>query len=304
MRILEYAYFCFLGGIMEKIVVEVGSTCTKIDKFDGSNVIHLNTVPIEFKRHFKIENKLYSKDIQKLIDLVNSIHSDNIFVCGTSVFRQLSNIEMNNFLDYFKSKTGIEFNIISSEKENEYTVYGATKFVKEAVVFVGGGGSTEISYYNNGIKQMCNNKIGVMDVLNEYPDLANDYATTSLEEIEEHISNKITVPNIKTDILILAGGGHEYFARNSGIRFFENSLYNDKMAPIMMDINTRIEDTKKYYTKISLDNIRKKVDEPDWWYATRAMCAFVLVVAKKIGARYIVPTDISMIHGIVNKKEE
>ena len=44
---------------MEKIVVEVGSTCTKIDKFDGSNVIHLNTVPIDFKRHFKIENKLY-----------------------------------------------------------------------------------------------------------------------------------------------------------------------------------------------------------------------------------------------------
>ena len=84
---------------------------------------------------------------------------------------------------------------------------------------------------------MCNNKIGVMDILNEYPDLANDYATTSLEEIEKYISNKITVPNVKTDILILAGGGHEYFARNSGIRFFENSLYNDKMAPIMMDIN-------------------------------------------------------------------
>ena len=247
---------------------------------------------------------MYSKDIQKLISLVNSIKSNNIFVCGTSVFRQLKDSEKNDFLEYFKNKTGIEFNIISSEKENEYTVFGATKFVKEAVVFVGGGGSTEISYFNNGIKQMCNNKIGVMDILNEYPDLANDYATTSLEEIEEYISSKITVPDIKSDILILAGGGHEYFARNSGIRFFENSLYNDKMAPIMMDINTRIEDTRKYYTKISLDNIRKRVAEPDWWYATRAMCAFVLVVAEKIGAKYIVPTDISMIHGIVNKKGE
>ena len=51
-----------------------------------------------------------------------------------------------------------------------------------------------------------------------------------------------------------------------------------------------------------MDNIRKKVDEPDWWYATRAMCAFVLVVAEKIGAKYIVPTDISMIHGIVKKR--
>ena len=84
----------------------------------------------------------------------------------------------------------------------------------------------------------------------------------------------------------------------------KNSLYNDKMAPIMMDINTRIEDTRKYYTQISLDNIRKKVDEPDWWYATRAMCAFVLVVAEKIGAKYIVPTDIFYDTGIVNKKGE
>jgi hypothetical protein len=67
----------------------------------------------------------------------------------------------------------------------------------------------------------------------------------------------------------------------------------------MMDINTRIEDTKKYYTEISLDEIRSRVDEPAWWYATRAMCAFVLVVAKKIQAKYIVPTDISMIYGII-----
>jgi len=56
---------------------------------------------------------------------------------------------------------------------------------------------------------------------------------------------------------------------------------------------------KKYYTKISLDEIRNRVDDPNWWYATRAMCAFVLVVAKKVGAKYIVPTNISMIYGLI-----
>ena len=57
------------------------------------------------------------------------------------------------------------------------------------------------------------------------------------------------------------------------------------------------------FVKISLDEIRNKVDDPDWWYATRAMCAFVLVVAEEIGAKYIVPTDIAMVYGLLNNKE-
>lgn len=285
---------------MDKIVVEVGSTCTKVDKYDGEKIVHLKTLPIEFKKNFKKENKLNSDDINKLIELVNSFKEyKDIFVCGTSVFRQLNEIEKYEFLSFFKEKTGLEFNVISQEQENIYTVKGATKVVKEALVFVGGGGSTEISYYNNGIKEMKNNKIGVMDILNIFPDLAEDTAKTSLKEIMDYIEERIEVPNVKTDIMILAGGGHEYFARESGVTYEKNTLYNDPNETIMMDIETRIKDTERYYKEISLDEIRSRVEEPVWWYATRAMCAFVLVVAKKIGAKYIVPTDISMIYGIV-----
>ena len=67
-----------------------------------------------------------------------------------------------------------------------------------------------------------------------------------------------------------------------------------------MDIKTREEETQRYYKSISLDEIRNKVSDPDWWYATRAMCAFVLVVAEEIGAKYVVPTDIAMAYGILN----
>ena len=284
---------------MKKIVVEVGSTCTKVDCYDGEKIEHIKTLPIEFKKNYKKENKLDYNDVRKLIELVNSIESEDVFVCGTSIFRQLRENEKEEFLNLFKKETKKDFNIISQEDENIYTVKGATKHVKEALVFVGGGGSTEISYFNLEIKDMKNNKFGVMDILNVFPDLGNDIASTSLDIVMEYIRNKIEVPNIKTDIMILAGGGHEYFARESGIRYKENNLYEDPNETIMMDINTRIEDTKRYYTKISLDEIRKRVEEPAWWYATRAMCAFVLVVAEKVGAKYIIPTDISMIYGII-----
>lgn len=95
-------------------------------------------------------------------------------------------------------------------------------------------------------------------------------------------------------------GGHEKFARFSGIKYENNTLYKDKAAPIMMDIKTREEETQRYYKSISLNGIRNKVSDPDWWYATRAMCAFVLVVAEEIGAKYVVPTDIAMAYGILN----
>ena len=93
------------------------------------------------------------------------------------------------------------------------------------------------------------------------------------------------------------------FALNSGISYEKNNLYEDKMQPVMMDIETREKDTDRYYKEISLDDIRKKVDDPNWWYATRAMCAFVLLVAEEIGAKNIVPTDISMVHGLLKNKE-
>lgn len=286
---------------MKKIVIEVGSTCTKIDGYDGEEIIHIDTVAIEFKKHYIQQNRLLESDVEDLVNVVNKYRKkyENIFVCGTSVFRTLKDEEREIFLNYFKENTQLEFNIISQADENILTVKGATKNIKEALVFVGGGGSTEISYYNDGIKQMSNNKIGVMDILKVFPDLAQDYATTSLEEIMKYIDERIEVPDVKTDILILAGGGHEYFARTSGIRYEKNTLYVDKYEEIMMNIEERIEDTNRYYTDISLDEIRSRVDEPKWWYCTRAMCAFVLVVAKRVNAKYIVPTDISMIHGLI-----
>ena len=285
---------------MIKTVVEVGSTCTKIDVYDGQDIKHINTVTIEFKKHYNKNNCLISQDVDKLIELVNSIEDKNgLFVCGTSVFRQLNLKQKEEFLSYFKEKTNQDFNIISSEQENVYTVKGATRFVDKALVFVGGGGSTEISYFDNEIKEMKNNNFGVMDVLSVYPDLAQDIATTSLDGVMRYIEERIEVPNVKVDKIILAGGGHEYFARESGIGYEDNTLYIDRNEPIMMDIESRIKDTYKYYTQISLDEIRNRVEDPAWWYATRAMCAFVLVVAKKVGAKYIIPTNISMIYGIV-----
>lgn len=287
---------------MEKIIIEVGSTVTKFDKYDGKNIERIGLKTIEFKKNFKKENKLDIEDVETLVNSVRELQKEykDIYVCGTSIFRSLPEEQKKEFLDTFYNETKLVFEVIEASRENELTVLGATKNVLGSVaVLVGGGGSTEISIYDNGIKEMVNSEIGVIDIMNKYPDLANDFATTDIEEVKKTIKEKLNLPKQKVETLILAGGGHLYFALNSGISHKKNSLYDDSLQPVFMDIETRIKDTEKYYKEISLDEIRKRVDDPAWWYATRAMCAFVLVVAEELGAENIVPTDISMVNGLV-----
>lgn len=288
---------------MKKIIVEVGSTSTKVDLYDGKEIKHLALEVIEFKYNYKKANKLDKNDVEKLITKILELKKtyEDIYVCGTSIFRSLNVEQREEFLNEFYNRTGINFDIIDQEKENELTVKGAVKKVEGKVaVFVGGGGSTEIAIYDNGIKEMVNTSMGVIDIMNKYPNLAEDLATTDLDEIKSVIKEKLNLPKQKADTLILAGGGHLLFTLNSGITYKKNDLYSDELQPFMMDIETRKKDTERYYKEISLDGIRQKVDDPNWWYSTRAMSAFVLVVAEEIGAKYIVPTDISMVYGMVD----
>lgn len=287
-----------------QIIVEVGSTCTKIDQYDGNTVKRIDEKTIQFKKHYMEDGKLREEDVQELIYSVNEVKSkvQDIFICGTSIFRELQEAEKSEFLSRFERETGYQFQIISQQEENQLTVFGTTRFVKGKVcVFIGGGGSTEIAIYDNEIKENVNTNIGVMDIMQEFPDLAEEYATTDLETVKSYIRERLNLPKEKADILILAGGGHEKFARNSGIKYEKNTLYSDEAAPIMMDIETRKSETQRYYKAISLEEIKNRVSDPNWWYATRAMCAFVLVVAEEVGAKYVVPTNIAMVYGLIGK---
>ena len=122
---------------IDKIIVEVGSTCTKIDKFNGKSIEKLQRITIQFKKHYNEDKCLRESDIQELIKSVKELKfiSEDIYVCGTSIFRTLENIEKQKFLERFKKETGYEFNIISQESENELTVFGTTRFVNEKYVF-------------------------------------------------------------------------------------------------------------------------------------------------------------------------
>ncbi len=249
---------------MKKYIIEVGSTVTKVDEWDGVNLKRVSDTTIEFKKNFKTNGKILSSDIEKLENLVNNLKEENIniFVCGTSIFRNLSNSEREEFLTNFKNKTGYDFKATSQDEENELTVLGATRNISSKVcVFIGGGGSTEIAVCENGkIIESVNTDFGVIDAMEKYEDLNNDTASSTLEEVMSYVKERLNVPSTKCDVLILAGGAHEMFARVAKLKYEENTLYNDSLAPIMMDILTRKSEVKRYYESISLDEIKSRVE--------------------------------------------
>lgn len=165
-------------------------------------------------------------------------------------------------------------------------------------------GSTEIAIYDGKIHEMVNTPIGGLDVLNRFSDLTADIATTSLEDVKVYIKERLNVPKEKADVLILAGGAHKVFALKSGLKHETNTLYENKLQPIMMSLKDRIEATEKYFLKTSLDEKRSEDRNPNWWDGTRAISTFVIVIAESIGAKYIIPTDISMVYGIIDEMEK
>ena len=182
---------------MSKIIIEVGSTITKVDCYDGIDIKRLKNITIEFKKNYQINNSLNEEDINKLILEINKLKEEynDIFVCGTSIFRTLKEDEKHSFIKLFKEKTGLDFNIVSQEDESRFTVKGVTRKVKDKVaVMIGGGGSTEITIYDNGIMETSNSNIGGMDVTEKFPDLPEDLATSNLEDVKKFIKDNMNLP--------------------------------------------------------------------------------------------------------------
>lgn len=290
---------------MSLTVIETGSSNTKIDTLVNGVIVKSRSINLPFKKHYMEDGKLRDADVKRLISLVRQCWEENggkVYVCGTSIFRTISEMERHRFLEAVKNGTGLEFHIIPQEEESLLTVYGATMGVESRVcVMVGGGGSTEITIYDKKIIESAKTEIGAVDILKKFPDLAADIAVSDLGEIEGEIEKKLRLPKGKADILILAGGAHERLVRLSGMKYEENILYHAKAAPIMIPCQIAEKERNRFFYETSLDAIRAESEDPGWWETARSICAFVSLIEKRIGAKYIVPTNIAMAYGIAEQ---
>lgn len=290
------------------IIVEVGSENTKSYLVEDKNITNIGFTHIRFKHNYSDENGLSEIDTNNLYLYIESLksYSEAIYVYGTSIFRTMKVEHRDTFLKSFEEKCGIKFNIVSQSDENRYTIEGVVgdaSYNEPIAILIGGGGSTEITIYDNSIIEEAHTEFGVANVKKQYIDLMGNYAKTSIEEVTNFVKTNIRLPkNYSPRILILAGGGYKMFYELAKYPLEKNLFVDDINQPYMIDMETLCEYDKKFFYEWNLEELKDTLpDNRSWWDGTRAMRGFVNACIEAMNIEYIVPTDISMIYGLAKK---
>lgn len=284
-------------------IIEIGSNNTKTHIYENSNLVKENNITIEFKKNYKKENIILSSDLDKLYDVINKALEDtkDIHIYGCSIFRNINKEELDEINKLLKEKFNLEIEVVSQENEAMYTALGCYNNIKyngNICIFIGGGGSIELIFVNNG--NVIDKKyydFGVVDITTKFSSLKDDIPTCTFDEVYNNVDNLIGDLVTKADVLILAGGDHLYWYNNARYDLLANTLYKDENQKYML---TR--DMSDTYDKdalvTSLDKIRENSDNPLWFDGSRAMKVITNLISHKIDAKYIVPTKINMEEGL------
>ncbi|MBQ9658382.1 MAG: hypothetical protein IJV31_06415 [Clostridia bacterium] len=287
-------------------IIEIGSNNTKTHIYEKEKVIYENSTTIKFKKNYLDENKIKESDLENLYEVIDKAreYTNNIYIYGCSIFRNITPKELNEINEKIKSKYNTEIQVVSQEDEAKYTAIGCYSKIEyngNICVFIGGGGSIELVFVNNGkIIDQKYYDFGVVDITKKFESLKKDIPDCTFDEVQAYINTLIDDSYIKADILILAGGNHLYWYNNAGYELMKNTLYKNENQKYMITA----EMSDKYdrdALETSLDRIRKNSDNPTWFDNTRAMRIFTNLISHKINAKYIIPTKINMEDGL--KKE-
>lgn len=284
-------------------IIEIGSNNTKTHIYEDDNLIYDNTTTIEFKKNYLIENKIQENDLKRLYKLIEKAleYTENIHVYGCSIFRNISQEELNEINSNLKNKYGFEIKIVSQEDEAYFTALGCYSNINyngNICIFIGGGGSIELIFVNN--KKIIDKKyynFGVVDITKKFDSLKNDIPSCTFDEVYNYIDKLVGNLDIKADILILAGGDHLYWYNNAKYKLLDNTLYKCENQKYMITIDMSDKYDKNALIT-SLDRIRNNSDNPIWFDGSRAMKVVTNLISHKIQAKYVIPTKINMEDGL------
>ncbi|HIS17620.1 MAG TPA: hypothetical protein IAC02_03290 [Candidatus Coprovivens excrementavium] len=284
-------------------IIEIGSNNTKTHIYQNNELIMENNTTIEFKKNYKINNKINEKDLEKLYVIIKLVltYTKNVYIFGCSIFRNITKKELNKINEKIKKDFALEIKVVSQEEEAKYTAFGCynnINYDKNICIFIGGGGSTELIFVNKGkIISQKYYDFGVVDITNKFPSLKDDIPTCTFDEVYQYISTLIDDIDIKADILILAGGDHLYWYNNARYKLLPNKLYQKDNQEYMLTIEISDEYDKDALIT-SLDRIRNNSDNPLWFDGSRAMKVITNYISHQVAANYIIPTKINMEDGL------
>lgn len=108
------------------------------------------------------------KALQKYQSIAEKYHTDSIIAVGTQVFRKAGNAD--EIIESIYKNTGLKVKVLTEQDEAEFGFKGAVSGIQlnDCMVMDIGGGSTELTLEENGIKAWISLPIGAVVLTEKY----------------------------------------------------------------------------------------------------------------------------------------
>ena len=295
---------------MKNYYIDLAASTIKVYCYENELKL-LEEHSIYFKNDFDAEKGISESNSKELCEYFEKIknkynlkyYNTNIYVTG--IFRNLVQERKQELVKLFNDKFDLHFNIISHGIENYYLGKAMQNDYngKKVLIINMGGKTTElVTFVGKDITNTKNINVGVADLLNNFDKVNEKYSGNTLEEMEQFIANKLNDVVLDKDYdCAIFTGGEERFELLAGFNLVENNLFNDNIHKYMLTLEDYVAGTEKVLYNMSLDELHALMpSNPKWMDGARSGAIIPLVLFKKANVKWIIPSDLNLINGVIN----
>lgn len=292
--------------------IDLGSSTIKVYSYlDELKLVEEHS--IYFKNDFSPEDGISKNNLEELCNYFSKLKDKykleyyNTHIYVTGIFRNLINEKKIELIKLFNDKFDLHFNIISHGIENYYLGKAMENDYnnKKVLIINMGGKTTElVTFVGRDITDTKNLNIGVADLLNNFSKVNEKYSGDSVEDMENYTSKRLEDIKLDTDYdCAIFTGGEERFELLTKFNLVPNTLFNDGIHKYMVSLDDYIKGTEKVFDSISMDELYDLMpSNPKWMDGARSGAIIPLVLFKKANCKWIIPSDLNLINGVINDK--
>ena len=295
---------------MKNYYIDLGSSTIKVYCYEKELKL-VEEHSIYFKNDFDAEKGISKNNLQELCnyfeELKNKYHLKyyNTYIFVTGIFRNLIPERKQDLVKLFNEKFDLHFNIISHGIENYYLAKAMENDYngKKVLIINMGGKTTElVTFVGDKITDTKNLTIGVADLLNYFDKVNEKYSGDTVEDMEKFVSEKLQKLELDKDYdCAIFTGGEERFELLTKFNLVENTLFHDHIHRYMVNLDDYVEGTKRVFYDISLEELYDLMpSNPKWMDGARSGAIIPLVLFRKANVKWIIPSDLNLINGVIN----
>lgn len=298
---------------MKYYYIDLGSSTIKINLYENETVSLIEENSIYFKNGFTPDKGITEENLDNLLDYFKVIKDkyglafENTKIFATGIFREIPESQKIELVRDFNDIFDLCFSVISHGLENYYLgkAMEADYNGKKVMIINMGGKTTElVTFKNNKITKRQNLKIGVADLLNNFPNSNDKYSTAKIEDMVNFVKQKILSEKFDTDYdCAIFTGGELRFEKLTNYKLEDNDLFFDGIHDKKISFENFIKGNHHIFFELTMNELYALMPQnPKWMDGARAGAVLPQAIFEMAKITTIIPSDLNLINGIVKDK--